>query len=50
MSKSVLEIEVTETQGKQFVSFFTHGIWDFNEVPIEENVNQPSQDTGGSSE
>jgi hypothetical protein len=29
---------------------FTHGIWDFSEVPIEENVNKPSQDTGDSSE
>jgi hypothetical protein len=43
-------IEVTETKERQFVSFLLKGIRDFTAVPIEENVNHPSEDTGDGSE
>lgn len=39
VSKPVSVIEVTETHYKQFVSFLFMGIWNFSEVPNEENVN-----------
>lgn len=44
---SILAIEVSETQRETIRQLFAHNDWEFNKVPIEENItnSQASEDT-----
>lgn len=42
--KSILAIEVTETQRETIRHLFAHHEWEFNEVPIEDDGNQVQEE------